>query len=90
MSAREKAFQDEKDAKLLEWRNKMASVEGLLSERNDKFEDDDGSDVDLETVAKKRREMEVFKFSLQIQFTHKASAFLVCVHVYGLHVKEIL
>ena len=59
MNAGEKAFQDEKDAKLLEWRNKLASVEAFLDGEKDRIESDDGSDDDLETVAKKRREMEV-------------------------------
>ena len=66
MNASEKAFQDEKDTKLLEWRNKLASVESFLSERKDKFEDDDGNDADLETVAKQRREMEVFDLILLV------------------------
>ena len=66
MNASEKAFQDEKDTKLLEWRNKLASVESFLSERKDKFEEDDGNDADLETVAKQRREMEVFDLILLV------------------------
>ena len=66
MNASEKAFQDEKDTKLLEWRNKLASVESFLSERKNKFEDDDGNDTDLETVAKQRREMEVFDLILLV------------------------
>jgi hypothetical protein len=59
LNANEKAFRDEKDTKLLEWRNRLASVEDFLAGEKDKLEADDGSDVDLETVAKQRRGMEV-------------------------------
>lgn len=73
MNASEKSFQDEKDARLLEWRNKLASVENFLSERKEKFEDDDGSDADLETVAKQRREMEVFDLILLVNKVYSKS-----------------
>lgn len=61
VNASEKAFQDEKDSKLAEWRNKLAIIEALLAAKNDKFEGDevDGGDTGLEIVAKQRREMEV-------------------------------
>ena len=59
LNAGEKAFQDEKDAKLLEWRNKLTSIEAFLAGEKDKLETDDGGDDDLETIAKQRREMEV-------------------------------
>ena len=60
VNAAEKVFQDEKDAKLFEWRKKLASVEAFLSGQKEKLEDGGGgSDVDLETVMRQRHEMEV-------------------------------
>ena len=59
MHASEKDIQGQKDSKLVEWRDKLASVEAWLAAECNKLETDKNGAEDLNSITKQKRMMEV-------------------------------